>query len=101
MTTHSSILAWRILWTEEPGGLQSTGSQRVRHDSLLGGTQAGTPTPTGPKPPPLSFLSLCQPGSLLPPSWGPMGTQVMPIPALCLPPSSGWFPVAGLAAGSR
>ena len=32
MVTHSSILAWRIPWTEEPGGLQSTGSQRVRHD---------------------------------------------------------------------
>ena len=30
--THSSILAWRIPWTEEPGGLQSTGLQRVRHD---------------------------------------------------------------------
>ena len=32
MATHSSILAWRIPWTEEPGGLQSTGSHRVRHD---------------------------------------------------------------------
>ena len=32
MTTHSSILAWRIPWTEEPGGLQSMGSYRVRHD---------------------------------------------------------------------
>ena len=32
VTTHSSILAWRIPWTEEPGGLQSMGSQRVRHD---------------------------------------------------------------------
>ena len=32
MATHSSILAWRILWTEEPGGLQFTGSQRVRHN---------------------------------------------------------------------
>ena len=32
MATHSSILAWRILWTEEPGGLQSTGTYRVRHD---------------------------------------------------------------------
>ena len=31
MATHSSILAWRISWTEEPGGLQSMGSQRVRH----------------------------------------------------------------------
>ena len=30
--THSSILAWSIPWTEEPGGLQSTGSQRVGHD---------------------------------------------------------------------
>ena len=32
MTTHFSILAWRILWTEVPSGLQSMGSQRVRHD---------------------------------------------------------------------
>ena len=32
MTAHSSILAWRVPWTEEPGGLQSTGSQRVEHD---------------------------------------------------------------------
>jgi len=31
MATYSSILAWRIPWTEEPGGLQSMGSQRVRH----------------------------------------------------------------------
>ena len=32
METHSSILAWRIPWTEEPGGLQSIVLQRVRHD---------------------------------------------------------------------
>ena len=32
LATHSSILAWRISWTEEPGGLQSMGSQRVGHD---------------------------------------------------------------------
>ena len=32
MATHSSILAWRIPWTEEPGSVQSMGSQRVRHD---------------------------------------------------------------------
>ena len=32
MATHSSILAWRIPWAVEPGGVQSTGSQRVRHD---------------------------------------------------------------------
>ena len=33
MATHSSVLAWRIPWTEEPGGLQSMGSQRVGNDS--------------------------------------------------------------------
>ena len=32
MATHSSVFAWRIPWTEEPGGPQSMGSQRVRHD---------------------------------------------------------------------
>ena len=32
MTTHSSILAWKLSWTEQPGGLLSMGSQRVRHD---------------------------------------------------------------------
>ena len=34
IATHSSVLAWRILWTEEPGELQSMGSQRVRHDRV-------------------------------------------------------------------
>ena len=34
MATHSSILAWRIPWTEEPGVLQSMGSQRVRRDFI-------------------------------------------------------------------
>ena len=32
IATHSSVLAWDIPWTEEPGGLQSTGLQRVGHD---------------------------------------------------------------------
>ena len=32
MATHSNILAWQIPWTEEPGGLQSLGSQRIGHD---------------------------------------------------------------------
>ena len=32
MATHSSILVWKIPWVQEPGGLQSTGSQRVEHD---------------------------------------------------------------------
>ena len=34
MAIHSSILAWKIPWTEEPGGLQSMGSQRVGHDQV-------------------------------------------------------------------
>ena len=43
MATHSSILAWRIPWTEEPGGLQSMGSHRVRHDrSDLAHTHGGS-----------------------------------------------------------
>ena len=35
MATHPSILAWRILWTEEPVGLEFAGSQRVRHDRAV------------------------------------------------------------------
>jgi len=34
MATHLNILAWRIPWTEEPGGLQSMGSQRLGHDCM-------------------------------------------------------------------
>ena len=35
MATHFNILAWRIPWAEEPGGLQFMGLQRVRHDSFI------------------------------------------------------------------
>ena len=35
MATHSSIIAWKIPWTEEPGRLQSMGSQRVGHDLVI------------------------------------------------------------------
>ena len=35
VTTHSNIIVWRIPWTEEPGGLQSMGLQRVRHDWVV------------------------------------------------------------------
>ena len=41
MATHSSILAWRISWTEEPGGLQSVGSQRVGHNLATKQQQQG------------------------------------------------------------
>ena len=40
MATHSSILAWKIPWTEEPGGLYSLGSQKVRHDGDWARTHA-------------------------------------------------------------
>ena len=42
MVTHSNILAWRIPWTEKPGRLQSTGSQRVGHDWATSLSAAGT-----------------------------------------------------------
>ena len=45
MATHSSILAWEIPWTEEPGRLQSMGSQRVGHDFPTNQEQVGTRTP--------------------------------------------------------
>ena len=40
LATHSSIIAWEIPWTEEPGGLQSMGSQRVGHDLMTKQQQA-------------------------------------------------------------
>ena len=45
MATHSSILAWRIPWAEEPGGLQSLGSQRVEHDWVTKHTHTHTHPP--------------------------------------------------------
>ena len=42
MTTHSSILAWETPWTEEPGGLQSMGSQRVEQDLATKQQQPGS-----------------------------------------------------------
>ena len=53
MATHSSILAWRIPWTEDPGGLQSKGSQRVRH---YWATNTLSPHCTPALPPKTSFL---------------------------------------------
>ena len=51
MTTHSSILGWKILWTEELGGLQTLGLQRVEHDlvtehEVSGGQQSESVTRT-------------------------------------------------------
>ena len=47
MATHSSVLAWRTPWTEEPGGLQSMGSQRVRHDWVTNQQQLRIPWDEG------------------------------------------------------
>ena len=44
MATHSLILAWEILWTEEPGGLPSMGSKRVGHDLEMECTHTHTPS---------------------------------------------------------
>ena len=49
MATHSSILAWKTPWTEEPGGLQSMVSQRVRHDWVTNYTYICTPNSQGNK----------------------------------------------------
>ena len=51
MAAPSSILAWEIPWTEEPGGLQSMGSQRVGHDR---GTKPPSPPPKWDSAPPAS-----------------------------------------------
>ena len=58
MATHCSILAWRIPWTEEPGGPQSPGSQRVRHGWRIGGSPEVKVTEQlrGPEP---SLFSVC------------------------------------------
>ena len=45
MATHSSILAWGIPWTDESGGLQSVGQQRVGHDWVNNGNLAGIISP--------------------------------------------------------
>ena len=61
MATHSGILAWESPWLEEPGGLQSMRSQRVRHDwaTELNWTEPGTePTPSAVKAQILLFLLL-------------------------------------------
>ena len=49
MATHSSILAWRMPWTEWLGGLQSMGSQRVRHDLVTDTTATQTRATTRPR----------------------------------------------------
>ena len=70
MATHSSIVAWRILWTEEPCGLQSTGSQRVGHDratSLTHSLTAAAAAAAAAAKSRQSCLTLCDPTDGSPP----------------------------------
>ena len=65
MATHSSILAWRIPWTGEPGRLQSIGSQRVRHKrSDLAHTRVHTHSPKEPRMDPLELGKLWEHGEI-------------------------------------
>ena len=60
MATHSSVLAWRIPWTQEPGGLLSTGSHRVGHDwSDLAASWFSTSLPVSSVPLQLTFHPMC------------------------------------------
>ena len=60
MATHSSTLAWRIPWTQEPGGLLSTGSHRVGHDwSDLAASWFSTSLPVSSVPLQLTFHPMC------------------------------------------
>ena len=54
MATHSSVLAWEIPWTEEPGGQQCMESQRIRHDL------ATKQTPSNPVPPTFFITSILE-----------------------------------------
>ena len=70
VATHSSTLAWKISWTEEPGRLQSTGSQRVRHDrvalcQLTPTTHLSPPLPQQPKSSLRLWVSFCFVGKFI------------------------------------
>ena len=81
--THSSTFAWKIPWTEEPGGLQSVGSQRVGHDWATSLTHSLT-LPTIRLPLSLKFRSLCFF------KWMAVMTFVITLTNLCLVPL--WIP---------
>ena len=61
MATHSRVLAWKTLWPEEPGGLQYTQSQRVRHDLANGSSTHSSPHPHTHTASASPSLSVCLP----------------------------------------
>ena len=89
MANHSSIFAWRIPWTEEPGGLQSMGSQRVRHNwatSIF--FQFLFFKPPSSKQPKPNHAGFCPASTLLPPLHGSTSGNIWlfsPFPPLRLP----------------
>ena len=88
MATDSSILAWRLLWAEEPGRLQSMGSQRVRHDRA---TQAPYP------PSPYSVAGQTVYEVAQCPMYSPVPEQGKTAPSdRCLAQSAGSGPVCGV-----
>ena len=95
MATHSSILTWRIPWTEEPGGLQSMGPQRVGHTEVT--SHAHTPHP----------YPACQPSAHPPPlphhlpgTIQPSYTRSNPSPCFCSFPLPGKSPSPCCAHGN-
>ena len=85
MTTHSSFLAWRIPWTEEPGRLQSMGSQRVGHSK---GTKQEASALLGSWPPPASnpAIAHCLPHIMLLPSQRQWITNLKSVYTMSPPP---------------
>ena len=73
MATHSSILAWEISWTEEPGRLQSMGSQRVGHDWATSFTEAEKQNPSRADP---SFSLHCVCWLCMPHLWVKAGVPI-------------------------
>ena len=88
MATHSSILTWEIPWTEEPGGLQSTGSQRVGQDWTAEHTSTGSLAAAKSLQ---SCLSLCDPIDGSPPGSGVPGIlQARTLEWVAISFSSAW-----------
>ena len=82
MATHSSILAWRIPWTEEPGGLQSLGSQSVGHDWETNTLSSSPPTWA-------PFLVSCT-------AWRPWPHNLASVPVMSILPSAPDLPFTDL-----
>ena len=84
MATHSSILAWRITWVEEPGGLQSIGSERAGHDLVSKSQPQRFPGGTVIKNPPANAEDTGDPSSTLGSGRSPGEGNANPLQYSCL-----------------